>query len=253
MQHAVDRDVEMTELVQLVGPPRRRWWVILVTSVVVAAAAATTGLIITRPRPKPATTAAPATPPAPPPPTPAAPPASADDGEPAPSPSEAAGSTEPAPVEAATATEPAAAASATCTFALTSSPDGADVVVAKQVVGKTPITLERRCAPFTASFKRDRYQTLTRKIAPAAGGGETEVEVRLERPTYKVRVTSTPSGAMVKLAGAEVGRTPISLTVPGFESVSVEISKPGYVAATQRVYASKAGGKVAVKLKPRRR
>ena len=75
--------------------------------------------------------------------------------------------------------------------------------------------------------------------------------MRLERPQFRVKVTSRPPGAMVKVGGADVGKTPVTISLPGFETTSIELVKGG-VTTTQRVYAGKTGQKVDVKLKTRR-
>lgn len=100
-----------------------------------------------------------------------------------------------------------------------------------------------------ATFRRAKYQTQVHTIAP----GDTTADVRLERPGFKVKVTSRPAGATVKVGGAAVGKTPVVITLPGYETTSIELTRNGYAVTSQRVYAGKSGQKVDVKLKPRRR
>jgi hypothetical protein len=57
---------------------------------------------------------------------------------------------------------------------------------------------------------------------------------------------------MVKVGGADLGKTPVTIKLPGHESTSLELVKDG-VTTTHRVFPDKNNEKVDVKLKPRRR
>jgi hypothetical protein len=246
-QEGLAGDDDMTEMVALVRPPRRRWPVIAVTSGVIVIGVAVMVYVAARSKDdggaggvaapsKPARAPAPA-------------PAPASGSAPAPEPAAGAAVPPPAGEEA----PPAAAATfppgALCKVAFTSSPDAAQVLINGKAIGVTPITHEGPCAGYKATFKRERYQSQTHTVAP----GDTTADVRLERPQFKVRVTSRPSGALVKIGGVDAGKTPITVNLPGYETTSIELSRAGSATTTQRVYAGKSGQKVDVKLKPRRR
>ncbi len=255
----IDRDDDMTEMVALVRPPRRRWPVIAVTSgvivlgvaamIVVAASSGddSHGPSASQPPVKASPTelvlkgsgeAQPGSRAAPPSALPDQPPDQPQVAvtPPAPGPSDS---------EAPIAAPPLAA----CTVAFTSSPDAAEVVLGGEVLGTTPFTHTGSCAAYKVTFRRARYQSLTRDVA----AGATTLDVRLERPSFRVKVTSRPSGATVKVGGVELGKTPVTIALPGFETSSIELTRSGHAPATQRVYAGKAGQKVDVRLKPRRR
>ena len=117
------------------------------------------------------------------------------------------------------------------------------------VIGTTPFDHAGPCAGYTATFRRARYQNHPHKVAP----GATTADVRLERPNFKVRVVSRPAGAMIKIAGVDAGKTPVTISLPGYETTSIELHRNGYAPTSQRVYAGKSGTKVDVKLKPKRR
>lgn len=240
LHEPMDRDGDMTELVQLVRPPRRRWPVIAVTSgvivigvaVMVYVAASSQGKDDEPAARKPSASASPLVTSGKPPPAPPAP-----------------ASVEATAPAAKTDVAPAPAAAGTCKVQFTSSPDAAEVVIAGKVAGLTPFTYEGSCGGFDATFRRERYQPQTHAVAPGAAAAE----VRLERPSFKIRVTSRPAGATVSIAGVAAGKTPVTVALPGYETTSIELSRSGYAPITQRVYAGKSGQKVDVKLKPRRR
>ncbi|MBZ0236852.1 MAG: PEGA domain-containing protein, partial [Deltaproteobacteria bacterium] len=135
---------------------------------------------------------------------------------------------------------------ASCKVAFTSSPDAAEVVLDGSVIGTTPFEHEGSCAAYQVTFRRDKYASLTEEVA----AGATSLDVRLERPPFKVRVTSRPSGAVVKVGGENLGKTPVTITLPGFETTSIELVRGGKT-TPHRVYAGKSGQKVHVKLRRR--
>ena len=118
------------------------------------------------------------------------------------------------------------------------------------VVATTPATVELPCATTAVRFRRDRY--VTADVAVALRPGPQAVTARLERPTFRVRVTSRPSGAQVATAdGRVVGTTPVTVEVVGYDGATLMVSKPGYATARERVVATRANQAVAVKLRRR--
>ncbi len=222
---------DMTEIVSVHHVRRRRWPVIAITSAIVVAIAIIAIAVASQSSgggalatdPDGATDAAVAidpkvvAPPAPEAPTPAP----------------------PAP--------PPPAASGPCRVAFVSSPDGAELVIGGKIAGITPVTLELPCSATAVSFKRDRYQTITRRIEPTPG--DHSISVALERPTFSVTVTSVPSGAKIFVAGVAAGVTPGKITVPGFEGTPVELTKSRFASHRERVYATKTGQKLQVRLR----
>jgi hypothetical protein len=137
-----------------------------------------------------------------------------------------------------------------CSVELTSSPDGAEVVVDGATVATTPATVDLPCATTAVRFTRDRY--LTAEVAVTLRPGSQAVTARLERPTFRVRVTSRPSGAQVATAdGRVIGTTPVTVEVVGYDGATLTVSKPGYATARERVVATRANQAVAVKLRRR--
>jgi hypothetical protein len=221
----IDRDDDMTEMVQLqrIGG-RRRWPVIAVTSGVIVVGII--AMVVVAASGKGGKKAA----------------LAAKTGSAAPHASPPA-TTHKAPA-AGTATALAAKTDGTCTIHFTSSPDAADVVIGGKVVGATPYDHTGPCGALDVTFQRDKYQSITKNVA----AGETTVDVRLERPQFKVKVLSRPPGAMVKVGGAEMGKTPVTISVPAYETTTLELVKSGKT-TTQRIYPDKNNDKVDVKLR----
>ncbi|MBL8622659.1 MAG: PEGA domain-containing protein, partial [Myxococcales bacterium] len=144
------------------------------------------------------------------------------------------------------AAPPAAGA---CQVAFASSPDGAEVTVDGKPLGVTPLTVEVPCAAARVAFHRDRYQDHAQALALRPGA--QTITARLERPTFTVTVTSRPPGAAVTMGGRVVGKTPVQLTVPGFEGTPVDLALTGFRAHRERVYATKGGQRIEVRLKRR--
>ena len=279
----MESDPDLTEIVTVPrsrarAAARRRWPVIVVTSVIVlliviaAIVAATTGgdePSTTTPGPAPTTppaatpgpgTAPPAatpaaaappaatppaatppaaTPPAATPPA-ATPPAATPSGDPP-------AATPPTPAPAAA---PAATASGPCTIAFASSPDGAAVSLDGKALGTTPFTAEVACSKQTFTYKRERYRTERTTVEPHPG--EQTVRVRLDRPTFKVKVTSRPAGATITIGDEVVGKTPATVSVQGFENVTLELTRSGFAPQRQKVHVTRAGESVDVVLRKRR-
>ena len=130
----------------------------------------------------------------------------------------------------------------------TSTPSGAAVTLGGKKRGTTPVTLDVACSRDTASFARSRYVTESKAFTPSAKK-TVKVAVRLDRPTFTLRISSSPSGATAIVGGKTVGRTPVTTKVRGFEAVTVKVSRSGYATKTSRVTAKKNGTTLKVTLK----
>jgi hypothetical protein len=144
---------------------------------------------------------------------------------------------EPAGEATATAEEPApaAAAPATCQVRLTSRPAGAEIWSEGRRIGSTPSKpLPVPCGAELV-LKRPRYQPASTR-APAQPGGDEALAVNLVRPTASLLVTSTPEGAEVRLRGRTVGRTPATVTISRYESMTLEVRAPNLRSWKKRLY-----------------
>jgi hypothetical protein len=163
--------------------------------------------------------------------------------EPAPEPA-----AEPAPEPAAEPAPPRPPkASGACAITFTSTPSGATVSVGRKKLGKTPLTTELPCKRTSATFSRPRYQDEVKAFTPKKG--TSKVSVRLDRPSFTVKITSQPSGATVAVGGKKIGKTPVVAKVPGFQATTIKVSKPGYQAKSTKVTAKKNGTTLKVSLR----
>jgi hypothetical protein len=144
-------------------------------------------------------------------------------------------------------TPPGAIAGTGCKATFTSTPSGADIVLGGKVAGATPKTIAVPCAAATATFKRPRYQPKDVAFTPTADG--VAVSAKLDRPSFTVKVTSTPAGATVTIGGKVIGKTPLTTKQPGFENTTVTFKKDGYATATAKLYAKANGSSVKATLK----
>jgi hypothetical protein len=152
--------------------------------------------------------------------------------------------TEPEP-EPTTETEPEPAAS--CAVELDVRPDDAIAFAGKTRLGRARGRLELPCGETVLAFEHPRYERATRSIDLAAGE-PSSVSLRLERPTFRLRVTSKPSGARVTYGGRSVGTTPLTFPVTGFERTRLRVISPGHRPVSRQIY-PKGNRSVSVSLK----
>jgi hypothetical protein len=134
-----------------------------------------------------------------------------------------------------------------CKASFASAPSGADIVLGGKVAGATPKTIALPCAATTATFKRARYQPKDVAFTPTTDG--VTVTAKLERPSFTVKISSTPAGATVTIDGKVVGKTPVTTKQTGFENTTVTFKKDGYATATAKLYAKANGASVKATLK----
>ena len=115
-----------------------------------------------------------------------------------------------------------------CSVPVASRPSGAEIVLDKATVGTTPATLTLPCGvEARLVLRKSRYVSAHRTITPKAGG-QRPVRVALARVTLQVKVSSTPPGATITLAGKTIGVTPTMVKLPAFEAASLKIAKVGF-------------------------
>ncbi len=130
-------------------------------------------------------------------------------------------------------------------------PSGADVrldAADGPLLGRTPL-LEVRVEPgeHTLHITKEGYQPLQERV-DAQPGKTLVVSYPLQEEVSdeaRVQITSTPAGAVVKLAGGRVaGRTPLTLTLPS-GAAELTLEAEGYLPRSER-YTLKAGQELAV-------
>ena len=87
---------------------------------------------------------------------------------------------------------------------------GVRVFVDGQERGRTPLPPVLIAAgPHEVSLRAEGYQAFTTRVTMAGGGEEQTLRARLVEDRAPVAFSSEPSGATVRVDGAEVGRTPL--------------------------------------------
>jgi len=114
------------------------------------------------------------------------------------------------------------------TLDATSDPSGATVLVDGESRGTTPTRIEVPAGDHQVVMELAGRQRFERQITAAAG---TTVAVAGTLPELRaqLRVASTPDGATVKLAGVDLGRTPLDRDgLDPARGVTIEVVKAGY-------------------------
>lgn len=152
-----------------------------------------------------------------------------------------AGSEAPLPADAAAPVKdkpdvPVVVATATdCKVSVSSVPSGAEILIGKEVVGKTPAALTLPCgAESKLVVRKARFVAQTRTVTPKVTGGKP-IKVALAKVTYSVKVSSTPTGASITVEGKSMGFTPTTVKLPAFESSTLKIAKVGFTAETKTI------------------
>jgi hypothetical protein len=127
-------------------------------------------------------------------------------------------------------------------------PSGADVLLGGARLGATPVEADAPCGPAEVRIDRSRYATSVERVA-LEPGAVTRVEARLRRPSHKMTITSSPSGAAVTIGGRAVGTTPLTASVTGFETARIEVSLAGHAAWSKDVYSRYQKQRVFAKLR----
>jgi hypothetical protein len=96
-------------------------------------------------------------------------------------------------------------------------------------------------------LRRSRYADLAKTIELEPGKLE-KLEAQMSRPEHRLRITSVPSGAAVKVNGRPAGTTPATVTVSGFETARLSVSLAGYRSWSGKVYARESTTTVNAKL-----
>ena len=131
---------------------------------------------------------------------------------------------------------------------VTTKPAGAEVSWGDIALGPSPIeSAAVPCGAAVVTFRRERYAEATQTITTERGRSAV-VAQRLQRPSAKVVVTSSPPNALIKLNKHRLGRAPRDVSVERFQRVRIEASLPGYQPWRKTVYLEEAESKVDVQL-----
>jgi hypothetical protein len=127
------------------------------------------------------------------------------------------------------------AAATECVVEFSTAPQGADIVLDKDVVGTTPAKLTLPCGVESRlTFKKQRFVSAQRAVTPKSAG-QKPVRVALAKVTFTVKVSSSPPGATIFLGAKSLGITPAAVKLPAFEASTLKITKDGYAPDVQKV------------------
>ena len=97
---------------------------------------------------------------------------------------------------------------------LTSSVDGAEVMVDGERRGTTPLEpLELAPGEHEVTVRADRYRDFTTTVTVEGGGADQTLDAVLEPRWAEVALTSEPPGARARVAGEDLGTTPLTAEV----------------------------------------
>jgi hypothetical protein len=116
-----------------------------------------------------------------------------------------------------------------CRMRVESLPKGAVIVVDGRDLGAAPLDLiDAACdAKIVVEAQFDRFDPWRREVTLTADK-PGKVVASLRRPRVELTVTSTPSGALVTIAGKPAGKTPLKVQVPAYVKTSVKIGMTGF-------------------------
>ncbi len=118
---------------------------------------------------------------------------------------------------------------------VTSEPAGAQVIVAGEARGVTPLTTEVMAGNQPLELKLEGFKAWTTDIQVKANEAMTVGPVRLGLPDGRLSLRSEPSGASVTISGVYRGQTPLDVDVRPDLAQSIVFTRPGYEPATRQV------------------
>lgn len=114
-------------------------------------------------------------------------------------------------------------------YSLSSTPDGATVVVDGVELGKTPLVVKIEEGARDLVLRADKFKPFTREIGVVAGEDLVIPEVQLIPADGIINVASKPTGAAVIINSEYRGITPLKLTVAPDTDQRVQVYKAGFL------------------------
>ena len=113
------------------------------------------------------------------------------------------------------------------------SPRGAEVSW-KDRVAIVPTVLQLPCGiEVSLAFRKENYVDAIRKVTATAGG--KPINVRLQRATISIAISSTPAGATISIGKRLLGVTPSTIKLPVSSTSVLTLAKDGYEPSTQAI------------------
>lgn len=129
----------------------------------------------------------------------------------------------------------ASVAKTDCVVDVSSVPQGAEIVLGKEVIGTTPTQITLPCGiESRLILRKQRFVATSRAVTPKPEG-QKPVRVALGKVMFTVKVSSSPPGANIYLGSKSLGITPTAIKVPAFETSTLKITKDGYAPDTQKI------------------
>jgi formylglycine-generating enzyme required for sulfatase activity len=118
---------------------------------------------------------------------------------------------------------------------VSSSPAGADVLLDRSVVGKTPATIDVEAGTHTLEIRRNGHKTANRSIRIVAGEAVDLGVIALTPEDGRLAVVSEPGGATVTVGSEYRGTTPLDVTVTPGVPLDVRVSLAGHATFSRSV------------------
>ncbi len=118
---------------------------------------------------------------------------------------------------------------------ITSEPTGAQVLIAGESRGVTPLTTEVLSGTQPLELRMDGFKNWTTDLQVKANESMTVGPVRLGLPDGRLALRSDPPGASVSIGGVYRGQTPLDVEVRPDIAHSVVFARPGYEPSTRQV------------------
>ena len=128
-----------------------------------------------------------------------------------------------------------------------SEPEGAELRVAGEVRGRTPLDLELMAGSYRVELRHPGFKPWISDVQVQANQPLALGPVRLGLPDGRLAVTSSPAGASVSVGGAYRGRTPLEIDVRPDLPQRVTVMRDGYEPARREISVG-SGARVAVEV-----
>ncbi len=118
---------------------------------------------------------------------------------------------------------------------VTSEPEGAEVFVAGEARGVTPLTTEILAGNHPIELRREGFKPWSTDVQVKANEPMTLGPIKLGLPDARLAIRSEPAGAAVSVAGVYRGVTPLEIELRPELAHALVVAKPGYENATREI------------------
>jgi len=124
---------------------------------------------------------------------------------------------------------------------LSSSPEGASVLVGGEVIGTTPGTLEIMAGTVALELRKPGYKTYRQSLLVAANQPQELPLIELREIEGLVNVRTQPTGAVITVDGVYQGVAPLTVELDKGASYTIRAQKPGFKEAQKKLAIKKSG------------